>query len=84
MRERKYAAHAVMRTASGIPSPSPTFRPIELSEPDEKAGVSVGDVVGGSDSAVDGDNRVLMLLLVVGEVVDGVWVNRTREPLRGG
>ncbi len=83
MRNKKYTAHAVMRTASGIPSPSPTFRPIEFSEPDEKAGVSVGDIVGGSDSVVDGDNRVLMLLMLA-EIVDGVWVNRTREPLRGG
>lgn len=39
---------------------------------------------GGSDSIVDGDSRVLMLLLMVDEVVDGVSGNRTREPLRGG
>jgi hypothetical protein len=80
-----------MRTASGIPRPSPTFNPIELSDPGVDADVllSAEAVVAASGKGVvDIDARLfaplLLLLLSLVVVVDGVWVKRTREPLMGG
>ena len=109
LRRIKYTTHAVTRTANGIPSPSPTFSPIESSEFDVAGGVpdvagAVSDVAGDVAGDVpvedvmdtagsvglfveDDDDTVLVLLLVAAELVvlvDGVWVNLTREPLTGG
>ena len=93
LRRSKYIAHAVRRTARGIPSPNPTLIPRALLRQDEGAG-ALSDVVAAAgserDAVVDDDDDsafmlplplllLLLLLLLLAILVDGVGVNLSRS-----